>query len=395
MTPMRPLAPRLGRLAESSTIAMSRRAAGLVAAGIDVSPLGAGEPALDTPPHVIDAMVDAARTGATRYPPVLGLPALREAVAECHSRRYRVPIATARIAVTPGAKFALWAAFQALLRPGDEVLLPSPSWVSYGPQIQLADGVVVPVSSAPESGWRLDLAQLESSITPRTTAIILCSPNNPTGVCLTPNDAARLADLALSCDLWLVCDDLYAELVFGEQPFVSPLTARPELLDRTLIIDGLSKSHAMTGWRLGYLDAPPPVVDLVGRLLSQTLTGTTTFVQHGALAALRTPWDLAPIRAAYASRASRLSAALRELGLPTVEPEGGFCLLTDVRHHLAPGETSDALALRLLEEAHVATVAGEAFGAPGFLRLSFACSEPALELAIARLTTFFGRQRSA
>lgn len=395
MTPMRPLAPRLEQLAESSTIAMSRRAAALSAAGIDVSPLAAGEPAFDTPPHVIEAMVTAARAGATRYPPVLGLPELRIAIAEFHTRRYRVPISASRIAVTPGAKFALWATFQALLRPGDEVLLPAPSWVSYAPQIQLADGVVVALTSSPESGWRLDLDQLESALTARTTAIVLCSPNNPTGICLTEGAASRLGDLALAHDLWLVCDDLYAELVFGEKGFVSPLTARPELLDRTLIVDGLSKSHAMTGWRLGYLDAPPPVVDLVGRLLSQTLTGTTTFVQHGGLAALRTPSDLDPIRSAYAHRASRLTAALRALGLPTVAPEGGFCLMTDVRHHLAPGESSDTLALRLLEEAHVATVAGEAFGAPGFLRMSFACSDLALDLAIARLGGFFGRHQGA
>lgn len=388
---MRALAPRLERLAESSTLAMSRRSAALVAQGIDVSPLAAGEPALDTPPHVIDAMVGAARAGATRYPPVLGLPALRDAVAEVHTRRYRVPVSAGRIAVTPGAKFALWAAFQAILRPGDEVLLPSPSWVSYAPQIQLADGVVVPVRCSPESGWHLDLAELEAALTPSTVAIVLCSPNNPTGVCLTETTAARLAELALAHDLWLVCDDLYAELVFGEKPFVSPLTERPELLERILIVDGLSKSHAMTGWRLGYLDAPPPIIDLVGRLLGQTLTGTTTFVQHGALAALRTPYELQPIRAAYARRASRLTSALRHLGLPTVDPEGGFCLMTDVRDRLGPGESADSLALRLLDEAHVASVAGEAFGAPGFLRLSFACSDTALELAIARLAAFFGR----
>lgn len=388
---MRSLAPRLERLVESSTLAMSRRAATLKAAGVDVSPLAAGEPALDTPAHVIDAMIDAARAGATRYPPVLGLPALRQAVADKHTHRYRVPIPAARIAVTPGAKFALWAAFQAILRPGDEVLLPSPSWVSYAPQIELADGVVVPVPCRPEEGWRLDLTDLEAHLTPRTTAIVLCSPNNPTGICLTEDAASRLAELALSRDLWLVCDDLYAELVFGERPFISPLTARTELLDRTVLVDGLSKSHAMTGWRLGYLDAPPPLIELVGRLLGQTLTGTTTFVQHGALAALLTPYDLRPIRDAYAERASRLSAALRNIGLPTIAPEGGFCLMTDIRQRLAANDSADSLALRLLDEAHVATVAGEAFGAPGFLRLSFACSDSALDLAIARLTDFFGR----
>lgn len=379
------------QLTESSTLAMSRRSAALRANGIDISPLGAGEPALDTPDHIVEAMIAAARNGATRYPPVLGLAALRDAVAEFHTARYRTPIQSGRIAVTPGAKFALWASFQALLRPGDEVLLPSPNWVSYAPQIELAGGVVVPVTSSPESAWRIDPDRVEAALTPRTAAIVLCSPNNPTGVCLTEAAASRLADIALAHDLWLICDDLYAELVFGSRPLASPLTARPELADQVLIIDGLSKSHAMTGWRLGYLNAPAPVIELVGRLLGQTLTGTTTFVQHGALAALRVPYDLGPVREAYARRALRLTEALVGLRLPTVAPEGGFCLLTDVRGFLVNGDTSsEALALRLLEDAHVATVAGEAFGAPGFLRLSFACSDEALEIAIARLGRFFG-----
>jgi aspartate aminotransferase len=386
---MRALSPWLTQLNESNTLAVTRRAAAMREAGIDISPLAAGEPDFDTPPHIIDAMVTAARGGATRYPPVLGLPPLRNAVAALHTRRYGVTLGASRIAVTPGAKFALWAGFQALLSPGDEVLVPVPSWVSYGPQIELAQGRVVQVPCSPETGWRISADTIRRALTPRSVALVLCSPNNPTGVTLEPSVAAEIAQIALMHDLWLICDDLYAELVFTGGPFVSPLSGRDDLVDRTIIIDGLSKSHAMTGWRIGYMNAPTRVIDVVGRLLGQTLTGTTTFVQHAALAALTVPFDLGPMRAAYAQRGHHLTESLASMGFSTVHPDGGFCLLTDVRPWLSNGLTSEMLALQLLERGHVASVAGEAFGAPGFIRLSFACSDSELAVAVSRLASFF------
>jgi aspartate aminotransferase len=390
---MIPLADRTRRLTASSTLLVSARAASLRTAGHDVLSLAAGEPDFDTPPHVVAAMAAAAAAGATRYPPVLGLPALRAAVADNHALRYGVRRPAESVAITPGAKMALWATFAALVDPGTEVIVPTPCWVSYGPQIDMAGGTLVAVPCRPEAGWALDPDAIAAAITPRTVAIVLCAPNNPTGALISADAARKLGDLALEHDLWLICDDIYSELCFRPGTFESPLKDRPELDDRVIVIDGLSKSHAMTGWRLGYLSGPLPVVQTVGTLLGQTITGTTTFVQHGALAALTEPYDLTPIRAAYARRAALLSDGLIALGIPVVPPSGGFCLLADFRHRLglfegALATDDEVLALKLLERQFVATVAGHAFEAPGFLRFSFACADATLERALERISAF-------
>ncbi len=387
------LADRTRSLTASGTLAVSARATQLRNAGHDVLSLAAGEPDFDTPPHVIAAMAAAAAHGATRYPPVLGLPALRSAVADHHARRYGVHRPAESVAITPGAKMALWATFAAIVDPGSEVIVPTPCWVSYGPQIEMAGGTLVAVPCSPEGGWAIDPDAVAAAVTPRTVAIVLCAPNNPTGALISASVARKLGDLALERDLWLICDDIYSELCFRPGTFESPFKDRPELDDRIIIIDGLSKSHAMTGWRLGYLSGPASVVHAVGTLLGQTITGTTTFVQHGALAALTEPFDLTPIRAAYARRAALLSDGLIGLGIPVVAPAGGFCLLADFRHRLgrfdgAAATDDDSLALKLLESQFVATVAGNAFEAPGFLRFSFACADQTLELALERLAVF-------
>lgn len=387
------LANRTLGLQPSGTLIVSARAAALRSAGHDVISLAAGEPDFDTPPHIVAAMATAAARGATRYPPVLGLPALRAAVADHHARRYGVRRTAECVAITPGAKMALWAAFAAIVDPGREVIVPTPCWVTYGPQINMAGGKLVAVACHPEDGWALDPDAIAGAITPRTVAIVLCAPNNPTGVLISADAARKLGDLALERNLWLICDDLYAELCFRPRTFASPLQDRPELEDRIILIDGLSKSHAMTGWRLGYLSGPASLVRAVGTLLGQTITGTTTFVQHGALAALTEPFDLTPIRAAYARRAALLSGGLTALGIPVVPPDGGFCLLADFRDRLgafdgALASDDEALALKLLETQYVAAVAGQAFEAPGFLRFSFACADQVIESALERIALF-------
>ena len=394
------IARRFADLPSSPTVAIAGRAAELRRQGHDVVSFAAGEPDFDTPTHVVDAMVAAARRGATRYPPLLGLPELRAAVARHAIQRYRVPVAPEDVVVTPGAKLALWATFQLLVDPGDEVIVPTPCWVSYAPQIALAGGVMVGVPTLPESGFRLEAAAIRRAITPRTVGLVLNLPNNPTGALAARNELAAIGDLALEHDLWILSDDIYAELRYEPGEFPSPLLDRPELLERMVVVDGPSKSHAMTGWRIGYAVAPRSLVPRFGALLGQTVTGVTTFAQHGALAALENDSDfLAGWIARYRSRRDLVVARTAAMGLPCVRAEGAFYALLDVRSVLGegPGRPFDdvALARQLLETRHLAVVPGSAFEAPGFVRLSFACSEDELARGLERLADLVGMLRAA
>ncbi len=373
---------RFDSIGASETIAISNRAAELRRQGHDVISFAAGEPDFPTPPHIVEAMAQAARDGATRYPPSLGLPDLRAAVAANSTRRYGVDLTPEQVVVTPGAKFALWAAFQVLLDPGDEVLVPTPCWVSYAPQIAMTNGVMVPVPTSADAGFRITAAALRQAITPRTTGIALNLPNNPTGALASHEELAAIADLALEHDLWLVLDDIYAELCFAPGPYPSPLRDRPELRSRTVIIDGLSKSHAMTGWRIGYAIAPHTLVGPLAKLVGQTATGVTTFVQHGAIAALTGDQSfLSGWLAAYRTRAELVLERTARAGLPAVRPEGAFYSLIDVRRF---GDDT-TFARTLLDEAMVAVVPGAAFSAPGFVRLSFACDTEVLTRGLDRI----------
>lgn len=399
------LSRRYEAIPPSGTMAVVQRAAQLQRSGVDVVSFAAGEPDFDTPPSIVQAMARAAASGATRYPPVLGLPALREAIAAQATRRYRVPFAAPSVIVTPGAKFALWAAFQALVDPGDEVLVPTPCWVSYGPQIAMAQGRMVPVATAPPD-FELDVDAFERAITPRTVGLVLSLPMNPTGRLTSRATLAKLAALALRHDLWILSDDLYADLCWGQREGrVSGATLfddHPELRDRVVIVDGPSKSHAMTGWRVGWALVPEPLVAPFSLLLGQIATGVTTFAQHGALEALTGEHAfLDDWNAAYRRRAHLVVDGLRALGLPTTLPEGAFYALADVRALLQrDGATGVdrvafaddvALANAWLDGAHVAVVPGSAFHAPGFVRLSFACAEARITEGLARLQDLLGR----
>lgn len=388
------IAARFDNIRGSETVAISNRAAELRRQGHDVISFAAGEPDFATPPHVVEAMARAARDGATRYPPSLGLPRLREAVAAHATRRYEVELGADRVAVTPGAKWALWAAFQSLVDPGDEVLVPTPCWVSYGPLIALAQGVMVPVATRPERGFRIDAASLRAAITPRTVGIALNLPNNPTGALAAHDELAAIADLAIEHDLWLVVDDIYAELRFTEGPFPSPLRARPELRDRTVIVDGPSKSHAMTGWRLGYAVAPPKVMKGLSTLIGQVVTGVTTFAQHGAIAALEGDMGfLEGWRSTYRRRRDRVLERARACGLGVHEPEGAFYALLGIGSKPELGADDADFCRALLDQEQVALVPGSAFAAPGFVRLSFACEDESLERGLDRLGRFVSAAR--
>ena len=387
---------RFDTIGASETVAIAGRAAELRRAGHDVVSFAAGEPDFSTPPHVVEAMARAARDGATRYPPSLGLPELRAAVARTATARYEVPLEADQVIVTPGAKFALWAAFQALVDPGDEVLVPTPCWVSYAPQIALAGGRMVPVPTSATNGFRIDADAIRAAITPRTVGIALNLPNNPTGALASHDALSAIADLALERDLWIIADDIYAELRFAAGPYPSPLRSRPELRDRVVIVDGLSKSHAMTGWRVGYAIAPRPLTKALGTLVGQTATGVTTFVQHGAIAALDGDQSfLAGWLDAYRLRSELVFERITACGLGAIRPEGAFYSLIDVGAVLggAPNRpaTDNDFARLLLDDEKVAVVPGSAFMAPGFVRLSFACSESTLRTGLDRIARFAAR----
>lgn len=371
-------------------MAFVARASALRAAGREIVGLAAGEPDVGTPTHVIEALEQSIRSGQTRYPPALGVASLREAVARHASRRYLIPFEATQVAVTPGAKMALWAAFQLLVDPGDEVLVPSPCWVSYQAQIAHAGGRMITVAMSAADGFSLNVEAIEQALTPRTVGIVLNLPNNPTGALASQEALDTLAELAVEHDLWLVCDDIYAELRFEDGPYPSPLKQRPELLDRTVIIDGLSKSHAMTGWRVGWAIAAEPLIRRFGALLGQTVTGVTTFVQHAATVALEGDWSfLGGLLAGYRRRSERVVAAVNALGLAVAPPRGAFYALLDVSRALGGALVDDAaFVTRLLEDEGVALVPGSAFFAPGFARLSYACDDAVLDQGLERLGRF-------
>ncbi len=377
----------LGGLALSPTMAVTSRAAALRAEGRDIVSLAVGEPCFDTPSAIVAAMRTSAEAGATRYPPLTGLPALRAAAAARFSARYGALFEGDRILVTQGGKQALFAALSALVGPGDDVLVPTPWWVSYPGQLALVGGRAVPTPMRQEGGrWRLDADSLAAAMTPRTRGLILNSPHNPTGWVMSAEEAASIAAFVESRDLWVLSDDVYVGLEL-DIPAGAPSTLLahvPALADRVVIADSLSKRCAMTGWRIGFLAGSRELVRQASAWMSQTCSGIATFVQHGAVAALD-EGDAIPEawRAHYVRGRAEVMRAMDALGWPTVTPEGAFYALCTL-----PAGLSDdaATALAILDEAGVATVPGSAFAAPGTLRISFATETTQLAEALARVT---------
>lgn len=387
---------RILPIAPSATMAVTGRAAELKAEGVDVISFGAGEPDFATPKFIVDAMVDAAREGATGYAPVAGLPALRDAVAREFTEIYGVPFDRNHIIVTCGGKQALFNLFQVLLDPKDQVLIPSPYWVSYPAQVELAEGEPVFVQCRPDQGFKLDMTAVREAISDRTVGIILNSPNNPTGGVQDAETLRELADVAEEHDLWICTDDIYSYLRYDGGEFVSVLRERPDLRDRIIIVHGASKTFAMTGWRLGFMGAHPSLIKKMGIIQGQSTSGATTFAQHGAVAAISSDKGfLKEWLAAYDARRKRIVSLLNDIeGVSCALPGGAFYVFPDVNGLLGrkyKGRVIDSdleLAQTLLEHAHVAFVPGEPFGAPGFMRLSYACSMESIEEGLARFAKF-------
>jgi aspartate aminotransferase len=386
----RDLANRLSVVAPSATLAMGARAAKLRSEGHIVFPFSVGEPDFETPLHIRSAAKAALDSGATRYTAVSGTPELKSAICAATERDRGYRPNPSEIVVTSGAKHALFNVALALYEPGDEVIVPAPFWVSYPEQVRLVGATAVIVPTREEDGFRMTADALRVALTPRTKAVILCTPSNPTGAGYREADLRPLLDVLRQHDCWIIVDEIYAELIYDDFRHASIPAIAEDLRSRTIIIDGVSKTYAMTGWRIGWSIAPPALTKALDMVQSQSTTNAAAVAQAAAVAALAGPRDeVHAMRAAFDRRRTRMVHGLRTLpGVTCRMPEGAFYAFPNVTALLGAEvggkclDTDLALAEWLLDEAHVATVPGSAFGAPGYLRLSYACSEDDIDAGI-------------
>lgn len=390
-------ASRVRDLGDSATLAMSARAKAMRQAGVDVVNLTAGEPDFPTPPAVVAAAEAFLAAGQIKYTATAGMPELREAIAARASACYGMPIAPDQTLVTCGGKHALYLTLQALIDVGDEVLIPSPYWVSYPEMVKLAGGRPVFVPTRVEDGFELDLEALRARLTDRTRAIILNSPSNPTGVRQSPATVEALAALALERNLWILSDEIYAELCYNPVPYHSPMMLGPEVRARTIMSQSLSKTYSMTGWRIGYVVAPAEVVRVMNRVQDHETSNANTLGQVAALAALTGDQAVvAERRARFDARRRLMFAGIRSIpGWVCAEPQGAFYVFPKVDSlygRRSPGgrliEGSIDLSAALLDEVQVATVPGEAFGDDRHVRLSYATSRDVIAEGIRRIAGF-------
>ena len=392
------LARRMASLEPSATLAMAAKASALAASGVDVIDLSVGEPDFPTPAHICAAAEAAIRAGKTKYTPAAGIPDLRKAVAADASRRTGLAVTPAQVVVSNGAKHALHNVFMALLDEGDEVIVPAPYWVSYGELIKLSGAKPVLLETSIADDFKLRPEAFRAALTPKTRMLLLCSPSNPTGVVYTPDELRALADIAIEADLAVIADEIYDQLVFDGRQSPSFPTLRPGLADRTVVVAGVSKTYSMTGWRIGWTISPEPLAKAIGNLQSQETSNPCSVSQHAALAALTGPQDcVADMCRAFQKRRDLVAKTLSALpGVRLPEIGGAFYAFFDIQEPLARAQsrgiaTSAAWCEALLEQEHVALVAGSAFGAEGHVRMSFAAAEEKLTDGLARIARFLAR----
>lgn len=385
-------------LAQSATLAMSQKSAELRASGVDVINLSVGEPDFNTPEHIKEAAKRAIDENYTFYSPVPGYMSLRKAIADKLARENGLAFDAAQIVVSNGAKQALCNVILSLVNPGEEVLIPTPAWVSYVEMVKLARGKAVTIPTTIESDFKITPAQLEAAITPKTRAIIFCSPSNPTGSVYSGEELKGIVDvLAKHPEVVVIADEIYEHINFTGK-FVS-MGSFEQIADRTLIINGVSKAYAMTGWRIGYCATPLWLSKAVTKLQGQYTSGASSIAQKAAEAAYTGSQKcVEDMRKAFERRRDLVVSLAREIpGWKVNFPQGAFYLFPEVSSYFgkSDGETTikDAgdLALYLLDKAHVATVSGDAFSAPGYLRLSYATSDENIAEAMKRIREALGR----
>ena len=385
------IADLVKRVKPSATIAVSMKAAELKRAGKDVIGLGAGEPDFDPPDHIKQAAIEAIHNGQTKYTAVDGTPELKQAIMGKLLRENHVSYQANEIIVSCGAKHSISNLLHATINPGDEVIIPTPYWVSYPDMVLLAGGQSVIVQTDIEADFKLTAAQLAQAITPNTRMVILNSPSNPTGKAYTQDELQALAEVLLKNPQVLVAtDDIYEHIYWGQEPLVNLVALCPELRDRVVIINGVSKAYAMTGWRIGFAAGPENIVTAMRKIQSQGTSNPCSISQAAATAAYNGPQDcLGEMKAAFKQRHDYLVAALNDLpGITCSEGNGAFYAFPDVRAAVAQldGIEDDVeFSTWLLEQAGVAVVPGTPFGAPGYVRLSFATSIDVLQAAMQRI----------
>ncbi|MBA3368040.1 MAG: pyridoxal phosphate-dependent aminotransferase [Geodermatophilaceae bacterium] len=385
---------RIGSIAPSATLAVDARAKALKAAGRPVIGFGAGEPDFVTPQHIVEAAIAACQEPRFhRYTPAGGLPELREAIAAASQRNSGLTCTAADVLVTNGGKQAVYETLATLLDPGDEVLLPTPYWTTYPEAIRLAGGTPVEVITDESTGYLVSVDQLASRVTPRTKVLLFCSPSNPTGAVYPPDQIVEIGRWALDQGLWVVTDEIYEHLVYGDAQHVSMPVAVPELAQRCVVLNGVAKTFAMTGWRVGWMIAPPDVITAATNLHSHSTSNVANVSQAAAVAALNGGLDdVVRMRAAFDRRRQLMVSMLRQIpGVACPEPQGAFyaypCVRTLLGRELRgrTPTTSAELATLILDEVEVAAVPGEAFGTDGYLRLSYALGDDDLVEGIARI----------
>jgi aspartate aminotransferase len=375
------LSKRASEVEESVTLAMTARANQMREQGIDVLSFSAGEPDFDTPEHIKKAAADAMAKGYTKYTPATGLPTLRKAIAAKFQRDNGLTYDPAQIVVSCGAKHSLYNVMQAILEEGDEAIIPAPYWVSYPAMVKCAGASPVILPTTEGADFKITPRQLREAVTERTKALILCSPSNPTGMVYSAEELRALADVCVERDLLVISDEIYEKLVFGVA-FASIGAARPEMKDRTVVVNGASKAYSMTGWRIGYAAGPKEIMDAAGRMQSQSTSNATSIAQYATIAALEGDQScVETMRKEYARRRDLIVARLRAVpGVTCAEPRGAFYVFPRVsahygrKHQGRPVAGSVAFAETLLEKAHVAAVPGSGFGNDEHIRFSYATS---------------------
>ena len=380
----------------SATLAMSAKAKELKAKGETVVDLSVGEPDFNTPKHICEAAVAAMNAGHTRYTVASGIPALKEAICADYLARFGLEYKPSQIVVSNGAKHSLHNAFFCTLNPGDEAILPAPYWVSYAELIKLSGAVPVIVPTREEDDFKLTPEALRAAITPKTRMLLLCSPSNPTGSCYTRAELEALADIAIENDLFVVSDEIYERLVYDGAPFASFPTLREGLADRTIVINGVSKTYAMTGWRVGWTLAPENVAKKMASLQSQETSNPCSVSQYAALAAVTGDQSYVDaMRVEFEKRRDYVAGRIAEIpGMTCGKMGGAFYAFFNIQKFLGREyngvkvETSQDWCMALLEQKKVATVMGSAFGAEGYARASFAASMENLKEAFDRIADF-------
>ena len=382
------LSDRITRIGASATMAITQTAREMRAAGRDVISLSAGEPDFETPEHIRRAATDAMNSGATRYTAVDGIPVLKEAIIQKFQRDNDLTYTVNQINASPGGKPVIFNALAVTVGPGDEVIIPAPCWVSYPDMVKLCGGtpIVVPCSAA--TGFKITADALAAAITPRTKWVMLNSPSNPTGAAYTADELRALAEvLRAHPQVMILCDDIYEHLVYDDFSFATMAQVAPDLFDRTLTMNGVSKAYAMTGWRIGYAGGPNWLIAAMRKYMGQTTSNPASVSQWAAVAALNGDQNfLESWRSTYAARRDRVVARLNAMdGVSCLIPPGAFYAFADI----SDVTNDDAgFALRLLEKTGVATVPGSAFHAPGHIRLSYAAAMSELDSAMDRLDGF-------